>query len=335
MSKKENIKKEIVKDIEEVIIEDTVVTKFKNKKLPLIINIFKNIRKKDNKLIINGICLIKIIGKKQYSSKDIKLEINNEEYDLNFKNGFKIIKGFRLNKYKIEIPLNKISNMDIQNKILVKYEDLEPGRIVYNLFDMNKTGNRSSKVIKYNNRAIYLRQTVKNTMYLTVREITPYDDFKGKTKITVGYVLSKLMIFKKDFILLFEKEASRYEESASVLYEKLIDMGYKNIYYIINKDNIKLKDIKEKYKKNILYKGTLKHIAYFFKCKKFIGTEALGHAMQLRVANKLVVDKIKSKKNKYVFLQHGVMFMVSLSSDLRTGFKKLDIDLHKIVVSSE
>ena len=81
MSKKENIKKEIVKDIEEVIIEDTVVTKFKNKKLPLIINIFKNIRKKDNKLIINGICLIKIIGKKQYSSKDIKLEINNEEYD--------------------------------------------------------------------------------------------------------------------------------------------------------------------------------------------------------------------------------------------------------------
>ena len=335
MSKKENIKKEIVKDIEEVIIEDTVVTKFKNKKLPLIINIFKNIRKKDNKLIINGICLIKIIGKKQYSSKDIKLEINNEEYDLNFKNGFKIIKGFRLNKYKIEIPLNKISNMDIQNKILVKYEDLEPGRIVYNLFDMNKTGNRSSKVIKYNNRAIYLRQTVKNTMYLTVREITPYDDFKGKTKITVGYVLSKLMIFKKDFILLFEKEASRYEESASVLYEKLIDMGYKNIYYIINKDNIKLKDIKEKYKKNILYKGTLKHIAYFFKCKKFIGTEALGHAMQLRVANKLVVDKIKSKKNKYVFLQHGVMYMVSLSSDLRTGFKKLDMDLHKIVVSSE
>lgn len=335
MSKKENIKKEIVKDIEEVIIEDTVVTKLKNKKLPLIINIFKNIRKKDNKLIINGICLIKIIGKKQYSSKDIKLEINNEEYDLNFKNGFKIIKGFRLNKYKIEIPLNKISNMDIQNKILVKYEDLEPGRIVYNLFDMKKTGNRSSKVIKYNNRAIYLRQTVKNTMYLTVREITPYDDFKGKTKLTVGYVLSKLMIFKKDFILLFEKEASRYEESASVLYEKLIDMGYKNIYYIINKDNIKLKDIKEKYKKNILYKGTLKHIAYFFKCKKFIGTEALGHAMQLRVANKLVVDKIKSKKNKYVFLQHGVMYMVSLSSDLRTGFKKLDMDLHKIVVSSE
>lgn len=335
MSKKENIKKEIVKDIEEVIIEDTVVTKLKNKKLPLIINIFKNIRKKDNKLIINGICLIKIIGKKQYSSKDIKLEINNEEYDLNFKNGFKIIKGFRLNKYKIEIPLNKISNMDIQNKILVKYEDLEPGRIVYNLFDMNKTGNRSSKVIKYNNRAIYLRQTVKNTMYLTVREITPYDDFKGKTKLTVGYVLSKLMIFKKDFILLFEKEASRYEESASVLYEKLIDMGYKNIYYIINKDNIKLKDIKEKYKKNILYKGTLKHIAYFFKCKKFIGTEALGHAMQLRVANKLVVDKIKSKNNEYVFLQHGVMYMVSLSSDLRTGFKKLDMDLHKIVVSSE
>ena len=335
MSKKENIKKEIVKDIEEVIIEDTVVTKFKNKKLPLIINIFKNIRKKDNKLIINGICLIKIIGKKQYSSKDIKLEINNEEYDLNFKNGFKIIKGFRLNKYKIEIPLNKISNMDIQNKILVKYEDLEPGRIVYNLFDMKKTGNRSSKVIKYNNRAIYLRQTVKNTMYLTVREITPYDDFKGKTKLTIGYILSKLMIFKKDFILLFEKEASRYEESASVLYEKLIDMGYKNIYYIINEDNIKLKDINEKYKKNILYKGTLKHIAYFFKCKKFIGTEALGHAMQLRVANKLVVDKIKSKNNKYVFLQHGVMYMVSLSSDLRTGFKKLDMDLHKIVVSSE
>ena len=224
--------------------------------------------------------------------------------------------------------------MDIQNKIQIKYEDLEYGRIIYNAFDLKKGKNKTSRIFQKNNKSVYARQTVKNTMYITVRDTNIYDFPKTKIKVFIGYLLSKI-IYKKNMILLFEKESSRYEESASVLFEKLMDLGYKNAYYIIDKDNIKLNEIEPKYKENIIYKNTLKHIIYFFKCKKFIGTESLSHSIQLRIANKLILKKLNSRKIEYVFLQHGVMYMVSLSSDLRTGFKKLPIKKHKIVTSSE
>ena len=327
-------KKEIVEEIEEI--EETEIETKKAKKLPLLINIFKSIKEKNNKIIINSMCLIKIFGEKKYDLKKIKIEINGKEYDVNFKmkRSIKFIKGYEINFYKIEIPLEDTVTTDIQNKIIVKYKDFDKGRILYTAFDLKKGKTKNSKTIMYNNRSIYLRQTPKNTMYLTVREISPYDYTKNKIKLRIGYLLSKLML-KKDFVLLFEKESERYEESASVVYEKLIDMGYKNAYYIINKDNPALNKIDNKYKKNILYKNSLKHIMYFFKCKKFVGTESLGHAIQLRAGNKLIADKINAKDLMYVFLQHGVMYMVSLSSDLRTGFKKMPIKLHKIVTSSE
>jgi len=39
-----------------------------------------------------------------------------------------------------------------------------------------KTGKyRNSNIILLNNLSIYLRQTIKNTMYLTVRETNKYD----------------------------------------------------------------------------------------------------------------------------------------------------------------
>lgn len=324
--------KEIIDLIEN---EESNIPKNKRKKLPLLINIFKKINKKNNKIEIKAFCLTKIIGRKEQDLSKFKIIINDKEYNIKFlfKKGIKIIKNFRINFYKFEIPIKEASVMDIQNKIQVKYEDMRLGRIIYNAWDLTKGKNRHSKIIVDENRSFFLRQTPKNTMYLTVRETNKYDFPNYRIKLIIGYILSKIII-KKDLVLLFEKESSRYEESASVLYEKLIDKRYKNVYYIIDEGNVKLKDIKDKYKKNIIYKDTLKHISYFFKCKKFVGTESLGHAMQLRIASKLVVDKLNKKDLMYVFLQHGVMYMVSLSSDLRTGFKKMPIKLHRIVTSS-
>lgn len=315
--------------------EESNIPKNKRKKLPLLINIFKSIKKKNDNIVIKAFCFTKIIGRKEQDLSKFKIIINDKEYNVNFlfKKGIKIIKNFRINFYKFEIPIKEASVMDIQNKIQVKYEDMRLGRIIYSAWDLTKGKNRHSKIIVDENRSFFLRQTAKNTMYLTVRETYKYDFPKYRFKLKLGYLLSKILI-KKDLVLLFEKESSRYEESASVVYEKLIDKGYKNAYYIIDEGNVKLKDIKEKYKRNIIYKDSLKHIMYFFKCKKFVGTESLGHAMQLRIASRLVVNKLNKKDLMYVFLQHGVMYMVSLSSDLRTGFKKMPIKLHKIVTSS-
>ena len=306
--------------------------------IPLIINLKKNFSVNKNNINISGLCLIKIIRLKKYDINKLSILINDNEYKLNFKRkkGIKFIKGYRLNKYSFSIPLKDIDKFDIQNKIIVKYDGNEEyhGRIIYTAFDLKKGKNKNSKVYIDDGTSIYLRQTIKNTMYLTVRETNLYDKKEGRRKAFFGYILSKIYP-KNNITLLYEKECSRYEESASVVYEELIDEGYKNVFFILNKDNHKLDSLDAKYKKNIIYKDSLKHIIYFFKAKTFISSESLDHALQLRMANKRMFNKIQNKNNKYVFLQHGVMYMVSLNSDLRTGFAKKNIKEHKIVVSSK
>lgn len=305
------------------------------KSFPIIVNICKRFYVKNNNLILKTLCLTKGIRINDFDIKNLNIIINEKEYhpEFSFEKGIPFIRKYRINKMKLNIPIEDFSDIDIQNKILVKYDEYT-GRVIYNVFDLKKGKYRNSNIIFLNNMSIYLRQTIKNTMYLTVRETNKYDYLKNKIKVFIGYILSK-MYFKKDIILLYEKECSRYEESASMLYERLIDKNYNNSYYIINKDNPILNAIDNKYKKNIIYKDSLKHIIYFFKCKKFLATESLDHGLQLRIANRHVFKKLRSKDISYVFLQHGVMYMISLDSDLRTAFRKQDCKLHKIIVSSK
>ena len=303
---------------------------------PIIINIFKNIKIMDNKIIIKGLSLLKVLRVPDYELNKLSVIINDNKYPISFKfkKGLPFIKKYRFNIYRIEVDINEIVTMDIQNKITLDYDGLYYGRIIYNIFDLYKGKNRNSNIVKYMDYSIYLRQTVKNTMYLTIRETNYYDSFEGRKKLFIGYCLSKLYP-RNNYALLYEKECSRYEESASVLYEKLIDKGYKNVYYIINKDNPKIDNIDEKYKRNFIYKNSLKHIIYFFNCRKFLGTESLAHSIQLRIANKKAIKKINDNRIKYVFLQHGVMYMISLNSELRTGFRKSTYSFQKTVVSSK
>ena len=135
---------------------------------------------------------------------------------------------------------------------------------------------------------------------------------------------------------MYEKNCAKYEESASVLYEKLIDAGYDNVYYIVDKSIPAVQNLEEKYRKNLIDKDSDKHLEYFFACDKFVATETIDHSLQLRIASKDVLDKITGRDLQYVFLQHGVMYMVSLGSELRVGFrKKTGYKLHRTVVSSE
>ena len=310
----------------------------KKRPIPLLVNILKKIKmdQNENVLKFKSLCLFKFVRyEKDYDLTKMKLIINDMEmpFKIKFKKGFPLIKGYKLNFYEFEIPLDKINEFDIQNKLILEYDEIR-GRILYNILDHKKGKNRNSKIFIKGDTSIYFRQTLKNTMYVTIREKNFYDTFKGKAKLFFARMLAKVYL-KNDIILLYEKESSRYEESASVLYEKLIDNGYKNCYYIINQDNKALENLEPKYLENIIYKNSFKHILYFFKCKKFIGTETIGHALQLRIANRHAVKKYNSKDLSYVFLQHGVMYMISLNSSLRSGFRKMKYKFYRTVVSSD
>ena len=305
-----------------------------------------NIRAKtvitDEYIILKGFLSIRD-KKENIERNELKLLINNDEYDIEFP--FKRIKRIRglailSNFYIIKIPICKIITENIHNKPFFIYK--RDGKIVlkrslrYNVFS-NKcqflTG--KVKILENKNTSIYIRQSAKNRTMITVRNINKTDYKKEQIKINLAYYLSTILPKRK--IIMYEKNASRYEESASVLYEKLIDLGYKNVYYIVNEDNEKIKKLDKKYKKRLIYKYSFKHYLYFFIAKTFIGTESPGHAIELRTANKHSARRIYSNNFNYVFLQHGVMYMVSLDSDGRSFFRKGGgmPKNAKIVVSSE
>lgn len=153
-----------------------------------------------------------------------------------------------------------------------------------------------------------MKRTIHRLIFVSQKQYFVFDSSKknltDKTieqiKLDFAYYLSKIMP-KKKIVLLYEKESSRYEESASVLYEKLIDDGYKDAYFILDKNYSHFHEIANKYRTNILYKGSFKHYLYFFMSKTFLGSEALVHAIDLRISNKHALNKINDKSLNYVF----------------------------------
>ena len=292
-----------------------------------IINIrVKTIITNENIILVG---FLSIRDRKENIDRDkLKLLINEEEFDIKFPfKRIKVIRGLAIlsNFYIIKIPIEKLLTGNIHNKPFFIYK--KDGEIVlkrslrYNLFsNVNNYYTSRAKILKDKNTSVYVRQSAKNRVMITVRNINKTDYPKEQIKINLAFLFSK--IIPKNKIIMYEKNSSRYEESASVLYEKLIDLGYKNIYYIINKDNEKIKNINDKYKKHLVYKYSFRHYLYFFIAKTLIGTESPGHAIELRTANRHSTKRIYSNKFNYVFLQHGVMYMVSLDSDGRSFFRK-------------
>ena len=285
--------------------------------------------------------MVKIVGNKHPNVTDIISTVNGTNYPIAFsmKHGIPLVHQYRLNHFEIIIPKKDLRAFDIQNKITLHNsadDNAKTGRIIFNLLDGKRGKSRHSKLRFIGSTSIYLRQSIANTMYLTIRQRNYLDNRRATIKILLAK-LASLITPPKNIIILFEKECERYQESASVLYEKLRHSGYNNAYYIIDKSASDFANIQNDLLDNIIQKHSFKHLYYFFKCKKFIGTETIGHAIQLRCANRLVIHKEHRYNLQYVFLQHGVMYMVSLNSKLRSGFRSENnpYKLYRIVVSSE
>lgn len=244
------------------------------------------------------------------------------------------------NFYILKIPVEDAMLYPINNMIIMQGFDYEGLGYKYNMkfsFIRRNSLYRNTKVrmFKAKDTSIYLRQNNYNTMVITVRAINKTDTNYEQRKINLSYFISHF--YPKNSILMYEKLANKYEESASVVFERLIDKGYKNVYFVIGKDSIYLKNIDKKYMKNIIWKHSFKHYLIFFTAKSLISSESPGHALELRTANEYVVKRVYSNKFKYVFLQHGVMYMVSLDSAGRSFFRKGNLmpKEGKIVVSSK
>ncbi len=300
----------------------------------------KNIREENGRIVVTGICLTRFIGGRgALDTRQVRIDVttkqNAAKMSFGSRYGLPGPKHSRINTYRLEIDLQEAREFDIQNKLLVIYKDEYEGFIAYDVRDHRTGQNKNGPLFIHDGVTTYLRQNKYNRVFLVVRDTNRYDYPAEQERLERAKEKSKALK-DKDIILMYEKNCSRYEESASVLYEKLIDMGYDNVFYIVDMSIPAVKELPEKYKKNLIEKDSDKHLEYFFACEKFISTETIDHSLQLRIANKSAQDKITGEGLMYVFLQHGVMYMVSLNSELRVGFKqKTGYKLHRTVVSSE
>lgn len=300
-------------------------------------------------IIAEGSCVITMKGRDVDTDRiriDIPVKENAARVHFGSRGGRKLPRGASLNTFRIEIDSEAAKHFDIQNKLIVNYDGLE-GRFLYSAYDLKKGHNRNSRVFVKDGIAMYFRQSRYNSLTFTVRDANMYDYPEGQARIRKAYRKALVTKSKRvgtgrkgldrsgEPILMYEKNCSRYEESASVLYEKLIDAGYDNVYFVVNEDNPAIKDLPEKYRRNLVWKDSDRHLELIFESDTYIATESTEHALQLRIASKLVMDKIKSSDLRYIFLQHGVMYMVSLDSDMRTAFRSTKMRLQRTVVSSE
>lgn len=182
--------------------------------------------------------------------------------------------------------------------------------------------------------AFEIRQDYRHLRFV-IRETKVTDRASEKAKIRLAFVCSLISFWYRP-IVLYEKYCRNYEESASVLFEKLIDEGYRNVKYILNADSIAAASINERYKKHIVDQFSFRHYFNLFSAKSIISSEALGHAMEKGTADSLFKTFVMDGSKNYVFLQHGVMYMVALSSEQRNFFRKGEgKGKQRVVVSSK
>ncbi len=246
--------------------------------------------------------------------------------------------------YSFKVPMADVINLPATNMVALEYKDkygfiVQCHMLYWSLLRSFFLGLRGPMNIdKETSTVAIFRQSQKNRLNIYVRSVNVTDAFSHRVKQVIAYGLSLLWHSgkAKKLVLLYEKNSSKYEESASVLFENLIDAGYNNAYFIVTRDYEFFDRIPEKYLSNVIYKYSFKHYLYFFKSKTFIGTEAIAHSIDLKTFNVLALKKIASKNLNYVFLQHGVMYMVSLNSESRGMFKRKNLNgKYRVVVSSQ
>lgn len=195
---------------------------------------------------------------------------------------------------------------------------------------------KKTKVFEIGNTgyAFEVREDYRHLRFV-VKEAKVTDRKEEKIKLGLAFALSKATFWNRP-IVFYEKNCRNYEESASILFEKLIDEGYRNVKYILNYQSPALKDIQDKYRKYIINQFSFSHYYNLFAAKSIFSSEALGHALEKGTANSLFKTFVLEGSKNYVFLQHGVMYMVALSSEQRNFFRKGEgRGKQRVVVSSQ
>lgn len=163
----------------------------------------------------------------------------------------------------------------------------------------------------------FVRQAKGNNLCLTVRARNYTDSVASRLKVLAASVAS--LLFRPNTVLLYEKESMRYEESGAAVFEALVDSGHRNVHFVL--DSASIDKVPERYRSRVVKRFSFEHYYRFFCARTFIGTELVSHAIELRTIDRLLLYRLRRGRFVFVFLQHGVMYMVALDSTQRSFFR--------------
>lgn len=242
----------------------------------------------------------------------LNIRIQERIYPARICKGIPLGKNQRLLFYSFSIPLQDLPYFRPDNGVLFSYTD-ENGyglkkNIRYQGFSSQGSQKHSPlKLIPSCDSTAFFSQSKHNYLRYKIRARSLTDSKTQKCKLFLAFLCAKLSR-QKDGILLYENNGSSYENSASVLFEKLIDEQYAHVYYVLDKNYANLASIPEKYRSHLLERSSWKHYLQFFKAKTLIGTEHPLHALDRKSQNKYVHKKINSSNLHFILLKNGVSY---------------------------
>ena len=261
-----------------------------------------------------------------FDLRDLSFEINGTRYTADFfpRGGLRLPRprSLRIGLYRLRIPRQDVEVLPAQTAVRLVYSGPKS-----RWFDIGLGYSRLSRTplarhgplfpIHDGSSRLFVRQTGGNRMFLTLREKNVTDTLWSKIKVLAARAAS--LAYRKNAVLLYEKESSRYEESASVVFESLLDRGRDDVYFIL--DASMIGRVPERYRSKVIDRFSFRHFYHIFSARTLIGTELVAHATELRTIDKSLRHRLQSAEFGYVFLQHGVMYMVALNSTQRSFFR--------------
>lgn len=283
-----------------------------------------------------------LIGMLTYNAKD-KFEeleylytINKDHFLSKFKRHFKNIRFLKRYGY-FKIPIDKL---DLEDRVHYPIFLGNEHQILSRLdFSYRRKVSKVYSRIKINGKLLILRADIYNNI---IYSIVPFSKMYKKNsiiKMKLAYYISSLFYKNKKYHLnlYFEKQASKADESGYRVFEKVKEENgilSKNVF-ILDEDSLAYKDMKFKYKGDLIKRFSFKHYLSIFNADYFLSSDLSNHVINDRIYINEIMNKVKNVP--LIFLQHGIMFAKPVENPLGKIFYKKysQYNIYKNVVNSQ
>lgn len=193
--------------------------------------------------------------------------------------------------------------------------------------------------IYYRGFALHTRRTLNGNLVVVRRLMEPVEHtfqfrfFESKCISACMYYLGKLYqaVFRKNHYLFYEKFAEKSEEGVFDLF-RVIYNKYKKSYFVIDKHSPDFVDIQDI--KHVISKFSFTYYLLFFISNTYISTDSPTHLNIIRSNNRYIRKKMIDG-TKFVFLQHGIVYMKNLGINSPYSCGKESEPTYMIVSSSK